>query len=458
MRAGHKLDANTLALYRMDEASGDLIDIGPNGWNLAISSGSPGVVEGRIGGGRSITSSTTRFSRATASTAALYTALTTGPFTWGFWINLNGVTAGGTMNLFLFNGSTVFAIQLSAARHLAALFGGVTTLSASGAVPATGWAFCECVVGYDAGTPTQRTVEWRVNGVTSGTPATITPTFGANAASFSVGAASSARIASYDDFRISNIARSPAESLETYERGIGSRVIEFGQTRDPYTLALWRLEEWSGNVVDAVNGWTLTPTGNVSTVTGVVGIGRQLDDVNARLAIAMSSVPALYTQLTGGAFSVGFWINLNNVAQATANVIVAGGGSIFTVQLTTGRTLTALLGSASVISAVGAVPATGWTFCECRVTYDSPTLRTVSWIVNGVVSGTPTQVAPAFAAPSGSFTIGHTTGTSRVLQFDNLRISTIARSNAEGLTSYRRGAPLVTRPLAPSNVLITEAT
>lgn len=218
---GHILDANTLALWRCDEVDPTvMLDSGPNSWSLTHTSGSaPAVIEGRIGLGRYITTATTRLSRSVASTTALYTALTTGPYAWEAWVNLDGVAAASTATMFVVNGASVFVVQITASRTLTTNIGSVAATSASGAIPANGWTHCAIAVAYDAGTPTQRTVQFYVNGVASGSPTTITPTFGAIANSVALGNTSAARICGYDDIRVSNVARNAAEIQESYRRG-----------------------------------------------------------------------------------------------------------------------------------------------------------------------------------------------------------------------------------------------
>lgn len=217
-----------------------------------------------------------------------------------------------------------------------------------------------------------------------------------------------------------------------------------GNPIDANTFALWHMDESGTAIVDSVNGWTLSATGNVQVTPGLVGNGRRLLDTSARLSTLMSGLTGLHSLLTTAAFSVSWWMDLEGVALGgTRNVLVAGSSAIFTVQLSTAGRFSVFVGTGGTnvaFSATGAVPSTGRTHVEITVTHDGGLLRTVTVYVNGVVSGTPTQLSPtSFAASSGSLSFGHTSvGTSPACFFDELRFSTGVRTQSEVIQSMAR--------------------
>lgn len=212
---GHEQDASTAALYRMDEASGDLVSVVPSGVSM-VASGTVGAVTGKISGGRSIGTDTSHWARTLATYTGLYTALTTGPFSVELWLNLNGSAPPANRYVWALT-SSLANLQITSARTLTLTVGGQATSSAAGAMPLTGWNH----IGIRAAlSGSQRVLAIFVNGVQSGTGATITPAFGASVG-FYVGFTSTSLIAQYDDLRISTVARTDSEFLDSYARGIG---------------------------------------------------------------------------------------------------------------------------------------------------------------------------------------------------------------------------------------------
>lgn len=230
---GHLNDAGTFALWRCDEASGNLVDTTLGGRNLTAIS-TPGAGAGIVGGGRVFTAQTQRFERATDS--AFSAAVTTGSFTFETWFNAGGVLNAG-LNYICGAGSGVFFIGFNDARRVWSTIGGnIAVTSAIDVYPITGW---QHVVGRVAASGADRTVTLFLNGVQVANALTTPATFGTPV--LHVGAFSSAAgtaVGTVDDVRFSNIARTDAQILNSYQRGMGTAPVVASTNRQALTRPL----------------------------------------------------------------------------------------------------------------------------------------------------------------------------------------------------------------------------
>lgn len=239
-RQGHLLDNNTVALWRLNETSATDNAVDATGSYTLQQFGSPDVVSGQIGNARQLDGSTKFFQR--QGDANLGTALN-GDWTYEGWVYPDN-TFNTAAILFIYNGlrftlddnNTVLAqVALSSDRTISWSQWhdhdpSTVTTGVSSAVLPTGQ-FTHVAVSRAAQGGNQYTYRIYVNGALDNTTANVAglsvEVAGDNhfiglgcytdIAGFGVG--SSKLNGRLDDTRISKIARSDAEILESYQRG-----------------------------------------------------------------------------------------------------------------------------------------------------------------------------------------------------------------------------------------------
>jgi hypothetical protein len=239
VRQGHVLDDNTVALWRLDEisASDDAVDA-TGGYNLS-QFGSPNIISGQIGSGRLTDGSSKYFQR--PGDAALGTALN-GDWTYEGWVYLDS-TFSSPAELFIYNGlafsfnppdTILVEIGVTSSRNISVhqyqAAGSVPTEILSNAILPTGQ-FHHVAVSRTAQGGNLFTFRLYIDGVLDTSMTDVaglsSPVPGdshfiglgcyTDIAGFGVGSAVlNGRL---DDTRISKIARSPSEILQSYQRG-----------------------------------------------------------------------------------------------------------------------------------------------------------------------------------------------------------------------------------------------
>jgi len=236
-RQGHVLDDNTVALWRLNETSAsDNAADATGSYNLQ-QFGSPDIITGHAGNGRQLDGSTKFFQR--QGNAALGTAFN-GDWTFEGWVYLDNtfVVAG---QLFVYNGlafsfnpSDVILAEIFVdsnrriSTHQWHAIGSLTTVTSTGTLPIG--QFNHVAVSRTAEGGNLFTYRIYVNGAidntTTGVSGLSSPVTGAShyiglgcytdIAGFGVG--SSKLNGRLDDVRISKVARSAAEILQSYQR------------------------------------------------------------------------------------------------------------------------------------------------------------------------------------------------------------------------------------------------
>ncbi len=240
-RQGHLLDDNTVALWRLDEAAASDNAVDAAGSYTLQQFGSPGVVSGQIGNARQLDGSAKFFQR--QGDAALGTALN-GDWTYEGWVYLDN-TFNTTAVLFVYNGLNFSAVDNDVI--LAEVGVGSDrkirwyqwhswtpannfTEGVSGAVLPTGQ-FTHVAVSRTAQGGNQFTYRIYVNGALDNTTTNVAgisyAVTGANhyiglgcyTVNSGLGYGGAVLNGRLDDTRISKVARSDAEILQSYQRG-----------------------------------------------------------------------------------------------------------------------------------------------------------------------------------------------------------------------------------------------
>ena len=236
---GHILDANTVALWRMNETSSSANAVDETGNYTLTQFGNPDVVTGRIGNGRLLDGATKYFQKAGD---ADFGAAMNGDWTYEGWVYLNpAFSVGGT--LFVYNGlafsfnqpDTILAsIGISADRKIfwqqSQNTSSLTEIS-SNAVLDTG-KYYHIAVSRTAQGGNLFTYRMYVNGVIDTTSTDVAGiSYSVSGASHYIGlgnytdisgfgVGSSVLNARLDDTRISKVARSATEIFESYQRAV----------------------------------------------------------------------------------------------------------------------------------------------------------------------------------------------------------------------------------------------
>jgi hypothetical protein len=236
-RQGHALDDNTVALWRLNEASASDNAVDATGSYNLTQFGSPDIVAGKAGNARLLDGSTKFFQR--QGDAALGTALN-GNWTFEGWVYLDN-TFSTAAAIFVYNGlafsfnpSDVILAEIGVDSNRKILThqwhttGSFTTVTSTGTLQ-TGQ-YNHVAVSRTAEGGNLFTYRIYLNGAidntTTGVSGLASPVAGAShfiglgcytdIAGFGVGSAKlNGRL---DDVRISNIARSDAEILQSYQR------------------------------------------------------------------------------------------------------------------------------------------------------------------------------------------------------------------------------------------------
>ena len=235
---GHILDANTVALWRLNEvsASSDAVD-GTGSYNLA-QFGSPDIISGKIGNGRLLDGSTKFFQR--LGDANLGAALN-GDWTYEGWVYLDPSFSNPGI-LFIYNGLAFSFIQSDTVLAQVSVTSnrkigwyqwqntGAYTEGLSNATLQTGQ-FYHIAVSRTAMGGNLYTYRLYVNGVIDTTTTDVAGLdYVVPGASHYIGLGNYTDIAGFefgsavlngrlDDTRISKVARSAAEILQSYQRG-----------------------------------------------------------------------------------------------------------------------------------------------------------------------------------------------------------------------------------------------
>ncbi|MBI4849380.1 MAG: hypothetical protein HY808_12540 [Nitrospirae bacterium] len=239
VRNGHILDANTVALWRLNEALASSNAADDTGSYFLTQFGSPGIIPGQIDNGRLLNGSTKFFQR--PGDANLGTVFN-GAWTYEGWVYLDP-SFSVAANLFIYNGlqfsfnpsDTILAeVGVKADRkiywhqwHSTSTY----TEVASNAVLQTGQ-FYHIAVSRTAQGDNFYTYRLYVNGVIDTTTTDVAGlNYAVSGASHYIGLGNYTGIAGFgtggnvlngrlDDTRISKVARSAAEILQSYQRGL----------------------------------------------------------------------------------------------------------------------------------------------------------------------------------------------------------------------------------------------
>lgn len=227
---GHGIDAHTLAVYRFDEAgAGDaLIDVGGNGYNLASRAGTNTARAGQIDGARDFAFASPNqqsFEGSTTVGNAFRTALA-GDFAFEWWSYFRSSTWADFDRHTLLSVDVTFQIPfllwsvVSSSRVMNLLLPvgmSFVEYESSGSVILDAWNHLEVSLsgttltfGLNGGDVGASTISARAT-----TPVDPVVRLGLD------GNGSRAHLGLGDDLRVSSVARSTAERLDSYRRGIG---------------------------------------------------------------------------------------------------------------------------------------------------------------------------------------------------------------------------------------------
>jgi hypothetical protein len=245
-----------------------------------------------------------------------------------------------------------------------------------------------------------------------------------------------------------------------------------GHKLDANTLALWRMDEASGNLVDAVGAYPLTLVGAPTVVAGKIGNARQFaaqgDCFQSAVIAAGDS-----TTFSSGNYTVEVWFNIDPSITGTTAWPGYGtggrtGGALFSVQSVGLWLLFFILddtGTLDVKISTGAGANTfrasgpSWTSLATGTWHHAAVRRTVvdashglyDIFLDGAKKTSTTLAAPTDSGASNRFTVGAIDVAFDQFkgQMDDVRLSGIARSDAEISESFWRGILDTSRPISP---------
>jgi hypothetical protein len=220
-------------------------------------------------------------------------------------------------------------------------------------------------------------------------------------------------------------------------------------------VALWRLDETSGNLSDAKGTHALSAVGTPGSVAGRISNGRSFNGTNQRFENTATSSSVAATM--AGAVSVEAWVYVPAGVAGAYHHIVAYGANDFPAALATNHLLqmgvnasrqvywywesAALAGVTATSTA--ALAADTWTHVALTRTSGG----TVKVYLNGALSQTWTgQTMPGGGTSSYWAVGGHPGFAGEFFQgnLDDIRVSKVARSDAEILATYTAGRRILT--------------
>lgn len=286
-----------------------------------------------------------------------------------------------------------------------------------------------------------------------------------------------------DDVRVSNIARSDAEILESYVRGaaVHSTSESLGHIFDANTVTLWRFDEAasSDDPVDVAGNTELQqfgPTGP-PVISGLIDGARQINSGNFFQGIGN----AVLGNTLNGNWTVELWMNPASGSNNEQTLIFYGGHDFttdpvnegimmsltylgdaskdvsFTYQLLDG-TLVSVSGTAPPPDTEGYSPIAhnSWNHIALSRYETEPDVFEYAVHVNGYETGISTNPGDVLVSPTGSaathfITVGNYVhdvdfGSNPQALFsgsiDDVRISNVKRTHNEIVQSYERGKGL----------------
>jgi hypothetical protein len=210
---------------------------------------------------------------------------------------------------------------------------------------------------------------------------------------------------------------------------------------------MFRFNEASGNALDSTaNAFHLTQTGTVTAVTGQVGGGRRVTttsqgfsragDAGADTTFRGDITAECWVFWEGSAGTNSMYLfSYATAAHTSCFFDIYGVGGIPRAIWHSGATGTLMV----TLTSTGVVPPSVWTHVAYRRRIVSATAAYVDFFINGQIASTIGPVLPPHATTGGTGTWrAHQNITAAISQgiMDDLRISNVARSNAEILANY----------------------
>lgn len=313
-------------------------------------------------------------------------------------------------------------------------------------------------------------VDLFINGIKINTSGSLVNTTGGTAATLAIGSGFDTALSflgSIDDVRISKVARTDAEILASYQRGIIDFITpisfsSFGHKKDLNTLALWRLDETTSiaAAADATGVYNLpVGGGNLIPVPGLVpdsGLAKLFPGVVASSYIGAGNA-AMGTALLGE-WTIEAWIRIDafgsaidsriiDIQDATRRYVWFSISAVGRLEVFwhSGAGVSQFIDEATTTLVIGTV----YHVAAKKVSLGGGNYR-VDFFVNGlkISSSASTPNSSASGAPT-SVTLGSGVGGAPFFGIiDDVRISKILRTDAEIFESYRRGSSSQIRGIA----------
>lgn len=222
------------------------------------------------------------------------------------------------------------------------------------------------------------------------------------------------------------------------ELSFGNNAFQNGDV-DDNTIGLWHLEEAAGTGAylkdSSASGLNMTPTGT-SQAAGAIGKARSFSGTSEYADT--SSVPTAAVDN----WTLDAWVNPSSINQAGVIMINGTSSNGYGLVISNGSSGTGakLVGNISNVAIVDS----GYTFPAANSWYHVAMVRssgTTSFYVNGVK--TPNSSAAVPYTPTTGFSLGHAlnyAGSYFAGSIDEARISNVARSAADIRGAYERGA------------------
>ena len=206
-------------------------------------------------------------------------------------------------------------------------------------------------------------------------------------------------------------------------------------------ISYWKLDEASGNAVDAHGTNTLTDNNTVTSAAGIIGTARQFTRTNTE-SLSISSNASLQT----GPISYTFagWVYWDSTANTQGIVAKdGGGGREYVLQMELDAQISLyVFGSPGVYKSVTVLKptATAWHFFACGVNLDTNTINIQ--IDNGTVTSTSLAGFTVGAAGTADFAIGNASGSTFDGRIDELGFWKRVLTSDELTQLYNAGAGL----------------
>jgi hypothetical protein len=486
---GHLLDANTLALWRLDEVSAGQANDETGTYPLITLSGTPAVVLGEIGNARAIAANQAISRGGIVPGDPFIAALRSSIYTAEAWFWIDPIivwpTWLGTGNnhgaLFSVNGAgngSAFIFGLDSGFFIYNVSNGFSSIGSWASLSKGAWH--HLAVRATPADATHTLAEFFLDGLKVGSVTiltyALTPSTNSSLTIGGEGGTFNNFTGRIDDVRISKVARSDAEIFDSYRRGalgLGPDVVSTvaaralptfsGHKLDANTLALWRLDEVSGSAsaADATGKYAAPAVNNggfPSSVTGIIADGGNAKRFNGGFYNIASLADAAMGTALLGEWTIESWFNLDSMPGGIdARIVDISDGTKRYVWLsvnTAGRlqifwqagtnqsyddTTTLFAAGIRYHAAARKVSLGGGNY---RVDFFVNGLKISSSgsLLNSTASGAPTAGNIGSGLGGAPFT-----GV-----IDDVRISKVARTDDEILDSYRRGVVgTAADPVAP---------